>query len=83
MEKNIKHNCYECKYRRDIGGDCHSTCVHPQIKASSMLGAAMSLRISATVHGVDNGWFFWPINFDPVWLLNCDGFEKKEDENER
>lgn len=29
-------------------------------------------------HGIDNGWFGWPFNFDPVWLLTCDGFKPKE-----
>jgi len=26
----------------------------------------------------DCKWFIWPVNFDPVWLENCDGFEPKE-----
>ena len=38
------------------------------------------LEIEANEHGVKSGWFTWPINFDPVWLENCDGF--KEDEND-
>jgi hypothetical protein len=33
-------------------------------------------------HGICNGWFIWPINFDPVWLENCDGFESKEAKEE-
>lgn len=28
-------NCRTCIYRRDIPGDCHSSCVHPLIQASS------------------------------------------------
>lgn len=24
-----KPNCYECKHRRDLAGDCHSRCAHP------------------------------------------------------
>jgi len=24
------------------------------------------------------GWFYWPINFDPVWLLECNGHTPKE-----
>jgi hypothetical protein len=24
------------------------------------------------------GWFVWPLNFDPVWLENCDGFSDNE-----
>jgi hypothetical protein len=31
-------------------------------------------------YGVKNGWFCWPINFDPHWLTACDGFKAKETE---
>ena len=40
--------------------------------------AAMTLNIKADPHGVRSGWFNWPFNFDPVWLLSCDGFEAKQ-----
>jgi len=36
------------------------------------------LNIKANPHGVKHGWFNFPFNFDPIWLENCDGFEKKE-----
>jgi len=35
------------------------------------------LNIQANEHGVKQGWFVWPVNFDPVWLENCDGFKEK------
>lgn len=35
------------------------------------------LGITAMSHGILNGWFYWPYNFDPVWLLSCKGFEAK------
>lgn len=37
--------------------------------------AADTLHISANFHGIKNGWFIWPVNFDPTWLENCDGFQ--------
>lgn len=40
--------------------------------------AAEELGISAVPHGVRNGWFNWPWNFDPVWLTSCTGFESNE-----
>lgn len=40
-------------------------------------GAATTLNISAVPQGVEGGWFNWPYNFDPLWLINCDGFKKK------
>ena len=38
--------------------------------------AMAMLKIRAADHGVRNGWFEWPVNFDPIWLESCTGFEK-------
>ncbi len=40
--------------------------------------AAAMLHIRANDHGIRNGWFVWPVNFDPVWLEHCDGFSMHE-----
>lgn len=76
-------NCYDCKHRGGIPGDCHSKCQHPAI-GSDAEGLMMSmglvpnrLGIRGNAHGIRNGWFCWPINFDPVWLESCNGFEQK------
>lgn len=39
------------------------------------MDGAAALNIAGHRHGIANGWFNWPFNFDPVWLENCDGFE--------
>src|SRR5688572_21156552 len=36
--------------------------------------AARRLDIRANFHGIRNGWFVWPMNFDPTWLEQCTGF---------
>lgn len=36
---------------------------------------AKILNIEGHPHGIRNGWFSWPFNYDPRWLRNCDGFE--------
>ena len=36
------------------------------------------LTIVGNPHGIRNGWFNWPFNFDPIWLEKCDGFTKPE-----
>lgn len=36
------------------------------------------LNVVGNPHGIRSGWFMWPMNFDPVWLENCDGFKAKE-----
>ena len=28
------------------------------------------------------GWFNYPWNFDPTWLLECDGYEKRKSPND-
>lgn len=93
-EKKKKPDCYKCVHRGTIPGDAHSQCNHPEVEAVSternplmrmahaMSGAynpiAKKLNIVANFHGIRSGWFMWPVNFDPVWLKNCDGFTPKE-----
>ena len=60
--------CYTCKYRRSIPGDCHSLCA----------GAIYRDQVTANEHGVRSGWFFWPFNFDPVWLESCSNYNPIE-----
>lgn len=79
-----KPNCYECKWRRDIPGDAHSECVNPAVGEHGILALARLVCMGENVmgvrgnqHGIKNGWFCWPINFDPVWLESCDGFSEK------
>ncbi len=38
--------------------------------------AVQILGISADTHGIKNGWFYWPADFDPTWLVSCRGFER-------
>lgn len=40
------------------------------------------LKVKGSEHGIKNGWFNYPFNFDPVWLLECDGYEEKGKEDE-
>jgi hypothetical protein len=35
-----------------------------------------TVNVVGDPHGIAHGWFAWPFNFDPVWLVSCDGFEK-------
>lgn len=57
-------NCYECKNRRNIPGDMHSSCAKPD---PDMTGDGWGIR---------NGWFLYPFNFDPIWRTKeCCNFE--------
>ena len=86
----MKPNCYKCEYRGMIPGDAHSRCNHPEVKQNDnefgalveMLQgknneAAKKLGIKGHEQGIRHGWFMWPANFDPTWLLECNGFKEK------
>ncbi len=59
-----KPNCHKCKHRGTIPGDAHSRCNNAEAKVKGHLV------------GIRGGWFHHPYNFDPTWLLECDGFER-------
>jgi hypothetical protein len=35
------------------------------------------VKVVGNKHGIANGWFNHPFDFDPTWLEECSGFEKK------
>ncbi len=86
----MKPNCYDCRWRGELLGDAHSCCNHPALEAghgaikwiaaqSFFLRQRFALfNLSADPVGIRKGWFMWPINYDPVWLLTCDAFEARE-----
>jgi len=68
MEKNKMNECYSCTYKRNVPGDAHISCVNPD---PSMTG---------NPHGIANGWFLYPIVFDPCWKeKNCNNYKAKEE----
>ncbi len=60
-----KPNCYECLHRRSLPGSRHSGCDNRNANAKG------------DPRGIRSGWFSWPYNFDPAWLVSCDGFKSK------
>ncbi len=92
-----KPNCYECIHRRELPGDSHSRCAHssvqqvsddPLFKLFSLVGGGPPLplkgiEVVGNPHGIRNGWFMWPVNFDPVWLQSCSGFEPHANRTEQ
>lgn len=64
--------CYDCVHRLEVPGSCHSRCNNHLAK------------VEGNKHGIRSGWFMWPLNFDPVWLISCNGFsDKPEDKKPR
>lgn len=70
-----KPNCYECQHREKVPGSCHSSCSHPSAVGTRGIE---TLGIKGNDYGIRNGWFVWPYDFDPTWLISCNGFTKKE-----
>lgn len=72
--------------------NCNHPCIksiaeHPIVRIAGLthgnMGRVMKplfeiLNIKGNKHGIENGWFNWPVNFDPIWLENCDGYKPKE-----
>lgn len=61
-----KPDCYKCCHRQPILGDTHSSC------------SAVTANVLGHANGIKQGWFHWPWNFDPAWLLQCDSFKAKK-----
>jgi hypothetical protein len=61
------------------------TLSNPMLGLMAILGSAngnaipnlSKLKVKGDPHGVRNGWFNFPFDFDPVWLEECEGFTKK------
>ncbi len=67
--------CYECAYHKNIPGDAHISCVFNWTKAKQdmPIGAA---------HGINNGWYYFPFNYDPTWMLSeCSNYAEQADVN--
>lgn len=41
-----------------------------------LMPEALNLKLSPI--GIKGGWCTYPFDFDRIWILNCDGFEKKD-----
>jgi len=59
-------DCYSCKHRRRVPGDAHSSC------------ACHTAEVVGNPRGIKGGWFHWPFNFDPTWVVACDSYEEKK-----
>jgi hypothetical protein len=66
MSRDMKTECSACRHKRPVPGDAHIQCVKP------MLG------MTGDPHGIKQGWFFYPLLFDPVWKTTlCTNFEEE------
>jgi hypothetical protein len=57
-------NCNNCVFGKKVPGSSHHM-------ACSRIGVKLA---NVNEHGVKNGWFSFPFNFDVIWAESCDGF---------
>lgn len=66
-ELTAENECYSCEYKRNIPGNNHISCDN------------YNKYLVGNDHGIRNGWFIYPICFDPIWKVNkCINFKKKQ-----
>ena len=64
LEADMSGKCETCIYKAHLPGTHHVSCAN---KIAIAIGDE---------HGIKNGWFYHPFNFDPIWLKYCDGYEE-------
>ena len=73
----VKSNCYTCQFRAGAFGSAHSRCVfrwHDQKEFEAPKG---------DLYGIASGWWYFPLNYDPVWMITeCEAHVEKDKEEE-
>ena len=64
--RDKRTECWECIHKRENNFTHHIACAKP----------SASVGIHGSAHGKRNGWFYYPLLFDPVWKESlCENFE--------
>lgn len=68
-----KKSCYNCAYKRSVPGSAHISCSYKWMDSDNK-------QPKADQHGIDNGWYIFPFNYDPVWQQEeCPSFSTQVD----
>lgn len=69
-----KNTCQGCAYRLDVPGNTHSSCCFDWEKSEIQ-------KPRGHHHGIEKGWFAFPYNYDPIWMISeCKAFSIEKDE---
>ncbi len=69
QERDMRTECWSCVHKRENTWTHHIACAKPSVDV---------LR-NGSAHGKKNGWFFYPLLFDPVWKESlCPHYETTE-----
>lgn len=67
---SMRDECYSCESKRSVPGNCHIMCANPDPE------------MQGDPHGKKNGWFIYPLLFDPVWKQkDCSNYKAKDQVN--
>lgn len=67
MARDKRTECWTCAHKRPIPGNAHIRCANPDP------------NMEGHPHGIKNGWFIYPLAFDPTWKMReCGNYEKAE-----
>jgi len=69
-----KENCWNCSHRAEVPGSTHVSCTKRfNVKSEGMVPVP-----EGNERAIEKGWFHFPWNFDPIWIIGkCQGFNKK------
>lgn len=63
------NECYSCVYKRNVPGNCHIACSNPD------------RTVTGDPYGRAQGWFFYPLCFDPAWKTSfCSNYRSANEE---
>jgi hypothetical protein len=52
--------------------------LHASQRVGPIAATQGEITVKGNPHGIKSGWFMHPLNYDPVWLEECNGFEAKQ-----
>lgn len=71
--------CTNCKYKTyGMSGSHHIGCNKIEGEKNKFIAAGLLLqgyrftKINISEHGIKNGWATWPLDFDSIWIDNCE-----------
>ena len=65
-EQRMMGECWDCRSKREVPGNAHIACATPDVD------------MTGNDHGIKNGWFVYPLLFDPVWKTKlCSNYVPK------
>jgi hypothetical protein len=70
----VKTNCHKCEHRQGVPGNFHI-----EIPGNYYIKCTQpDNEMNGNARGIGNGWFIYPLFFDPVWMTkDCKNYFPK------